>query len=180
MKCLTSTVGNSKLTQLWEHVPFVEAYEEWRSAADISAKIKIYAVSLTSHVCYNTLYGSCVPFKMFNDDSWSNTRLTRIDNVLFAYHSKEGLMWYNPVANQWSIIYGLRVINAQSVALVEYHERLVLMWTEVGDTNGDTKKLLLTIISLKKTETWFSRVAYPFLILRNIPQGYEFQFCVPI
>ncbi|CAL9245600.1 unnamed protein product [Arabidopsis halleri] len=114
----------------------------------------------------------------FVDGICSKTRLIATGNILVGYSLEIGLMWYDESHNQWENVFDFIPLKARSVVISEYNGKLGILWTMLGDENGMTKKLYLTTLALKKTKGGITGVADPYMILGEIPQRFEFRFCV--
>ncbi|CAH8335750.1 unnamed protein product [Eruca vesicaria subsp. sativa] len=135
-------------TQTWEPAPSLEEEMNWLSAATVSLDRKVCALMLVGAytVCYDTRDGSCTEFKLMIDEWWK-TGACVVDNVLYVYYGRFGLMWYDTEMTVWRVVIGLEHLKkVRSVGLAEYYGKLAVLWKE--HSGGATKEIWCRMIGL--------------------------------
>lgn len=106
----------------WEiaPIPKIEHKHCWISEAKVSIDRKVCAFNrLFGYMsCYNSRDGSYETLELPNDQWW-NTGKCVIENVLYIYLSKFGLMWYDSQLLRWRVVYGLDLVEARCVGMAE-------------------------------------------------------------
>ncbi|CAF2280730.1 unnamed protein product, partial [Brassica napus] len=146
-------------TEAWEPAPSLEEEMTWLSAATVSLDRKVCALMLVGAcaVCYDTRDGSCTEFKM-KIEEWWKTGACVIDNVLYVYYGRPGLMWYDTKMRVWRVVTGLGDLKkVRSVGMVEYYGKLAVLWKE--HSGGATKEIWCRMISLERSEDGISGTA---------------------
>lgn len=176
-------------TETWEQAPIYEPQARmnlYYSPASASIDDKVYALHCMPrgrNPCYyDTRVGSCEFFESCSYDKLWKTCMCVIDNVLYLYDSKLGLMWYDSTLTQWGEVSGLDLNIVQqsvgvaeydenkAVGMAEYHGKLAFVWIKPG--GGAVNEIWGTRIALARTETGFDGTAEPFQLLGTVPRRY--------
>lgn len=143
----------------WEPAPDPEEDMSWLSAAAVSLDRKVCALMLVGAytLCYDPRDGSCTSFKI-KIAEWWKTGACVIDNVLYIYYSRFGLMWYDSKRTRWRVVTGLDDLKRiRSVGMAEYYGKLALLWKE--HDGGATKEIWCRMIALDRSGDGISGTA---------------------
>ncbi|KAG2308327.1 hypothetical protein Bca52824_028075 [Brassica carinata] len=160
-------------TQTWEPAPSLEEEMTWLSAATVSLDRKVCALKLVGAyaLCYDTRDGSCTSFKL-KIDEWWKTGACVIDNVLYVYYARLGLMWYDSERALWRGVTGLDDLKkVRSVGMAEYYGKLALLWKE--HSGGATKDIWCRMIALNRSEDGISGTAESAQLLGSFPRCFR-------
>ncbi|KAG2259313.1 hypothetical protein Bca52824_078607 [Brassica carinata] len=105
-----------------------------------------------------------------------------MNNVLYVYYARFGLMWYDSQLRLWRVVNGLSHLNkVRSVAMAEYHGKLAFLWEddEVG-VSGETKEVWCRMIALERSEGEVRGIAEASQLLGSVPRGYRLQHCLSV
>ncbi|XP_010413052.1 PREDICTED: F-box/kelch-repeat protein At2g44700-like [Camelina sativa] len=169
-------------TEAWERAP--SPHEEdsriWIHGTGAPLDRKVCAVSLFGGLtCYDTRDGSCetseLPF-----GKWWNTGVCVIDNVLYVYFFRFGLMWYDTELRLWRVVFGLDLGEAQGVAMAEYYGKLALLWEKPSHFCRGSKEIWCRMIGLARSEEGFNGAAEPSQLLRIVPRTFSFHHCLSV
>ncbi|XP_024014235.1 putative F-box/kelch-repeat protein At4g02310 [Eutrema salsugineum] len=74
-----------------------------------------------------------------------------IENVLYTYKSRFGLMWFDSKYKEWRVVNGLKLSDGyvSKVAMAEYYGMLALLWERWGEKMN--KEIWCSMISLDKS-----------------------------
>ncbi|CAH8265966.1 unnamed protein product [Arabidopsis lyrata] len=89
--------------------------------------------------CYNSRDGSYETLELPNDQWW-NTGKCVIENVLYIYLSKFGLIWYDSQLLRWRVVYGLDLVEARCVGMAEYYGKLAFLWEKPSLKSSESKE----------------------------------------
>ncbi|XP_018438976.2 F-box/kelch-repeat protein At2g44700-like [Raphanus sativus] len=172
-------------TQTWElaHVP--EDQDWWRSAAaTVSLNRKVCALCFSDDAieCYDTRDGSCESLGLPTKGKWLwGTGACVMNNVLYVYNARFGLMWYDSEMRLWRAISGLTHLNkVWSVAMAEYYGKLAFLWEEEVAGRGEMKEVWCRMIALERSEGEVHGIAEAPQLLGSVPRGYRLQHCLSV
>ncbi|VVB09425.1 unnamed protein product [Arabis nemorensis] len=169
-------------TQTWELAPNPEEEEEWISSANVSLDKKVYALTSYGDIAlhYDTRDGSCGSFELIKD-KWWRTGVCVMDNMLYVYYARFGLMWYDFELMLWRVVYGLDVLKSVgSVGMAEYYGKLAFLWEESCDVSSETKEIWCRMIGLVRSEKGIHGTSEPSRLLGIVPRGYRMQQCLSV
>ncbi|ESQ28054.1 hypothetical protein EUTSA_v10018745mg [Eutrema salsugineum] len=158
-------------TQTWEPAPIPE--ESVR---------KLCALTITNDIvhCYDSRDGSCESFEVPNDEWW-RTGVCVIENVLYVYYARFGLMWYDSKLMLWRVVFGLRNLNkVRSVGMAECYGKMAFLWEESRDVSSETKEIWCRLIALNRSEAGIRGTAGASKLLGNVPRGYRLEHCLSL
>ncbi|EOA25748.1 hypothetical protein CARUB_v10019110mg [Capsella rubella] len=171
-------------TQTWEAAPVPEERGcfTWITAAKVSVDKKVCALSfrLGGMTCYDTRDGSCERIEL-PDDKWWKTGVCVIDNVLYVYFSRLGLMWYDTKLMVWRVVNGLDLGKSGCVAMGEYYGKLAFVWEEPSLVNGERKNIWCRLIGLLRSDEGIDgSIAEGSQFLRTVPSSFSFYHCLSL
>ncbi|XP_010512850.1 PREDICTED: F-box/kelch-repeat protein At2g44700-like [Camelina sativa] len=169
-------------TQTWEAAPIPEADGRfvWSCAANFSLDRKVCALSSgRGTTCYDPRDGSCETFELPDGYRWK-TGVCVIDNVLFVYFFRYGLMWYDTQLRLWRVVYGLDIGKAGSVAMAEYYGKLAFLWVNRSLLCPESKEIWCRMIGLDRNESGTHGTAEPSQLLWIVPRDYNMCRCLSL
>ncbi|KAJ4890825.1 F-box/kelch-repeat protein [Raphanus sativus] len=172
-------------TQTWELAPVPEDQEWWwTAAATVSLKRKVCALRFSGNAikCYDTRDGSCESLGLpAKGELLCRTGACVMNNVLYVYYARFGLMWYDSDMRLWRVISGLSHLKkVQSVAMAEYYGKLAFLWEEEVGVGGETKEVWCRMIALERSEGEVRGIAEAPQLLGSVPRGYRLQHCLSV
>ncbi|XP_023640001.1 F-box/kelch-repeat protein At2g44700 isoform X1 [Capsella rubella] len=160
-------------TQTWEAAPIPDAIGRfiWICGANVSLDRKVCAISVHGGmVCYDTRDGSCERSELPND-TWWKSGVCVIDNVLYVYFSRFGLMWYDTELLLWRVVYGLDLGKTQYVGMAQYYGMLAFIWEKPRLDCRKDKEIWCRMIVLDRIiETGIHGTAEPSQLLGIFPR----------
>ncbi|XP_010512885.1 PREDICTED: F-box/kelch-repeat protein At2g44700-like [Camelina sativa] len=169
--------------EAWE--PALRPHEEesriWTYGIGAPLDRKVCAVSFVQGLtCYDTRDGSCesseLPFGM-----WWRSGVCVIDNVLFVYFTRFGLMWYDTELRLWRVVYDLDLDKPLGfVAMDEYYGKLAFLWRKPSLLFPGSIEIWCRMIGLARSEAGFSGAAEPSQLLRIVPPTFSFNHCLSV
>lgn len=170
-------------TQTWETAPRPNPERLFHATADVSLDRKVCALlSLGAIVvCYDpSRDGTCTSF-VLPKDKWWETGVCVIDNVLYVYYARFGLMWYDTELKVWRVVNGLDDMKkVRSVAMAEYYGKLAFLWREYGVVGGVRKEIWCRMIALDRSEEGINGIAESGQLMGSVPRGYKLQHCLSV
>ncbi|KFK33076.1 hypothetical protein AALP_AA6G327200 [Arabis alpina] len=173
-------------TQTWEQAHDPEGEEEyipWISSVTVSLDKKVYALIACDDIAihYDTRDGSCGSLKLVRDRWWRSGACV-MDNVLYVYYQRFGLMWYDFEMMLWRVVFGLDVVKKVGcVGMAKYYGKLAFLWEEDGDgASSETKEIWCRIIDLVRCEEGIHGIAEPSRVLGSVPRGYRMHQCLSV
>ncbi|CAN6852893.1 unnamed protein product [Brassica oleracea] len=170
-------------TQTWEPAPRPNPERLFHATADVSLDRKVCALMSLGAivVCYDTRDGSCTGFELPRKDKWWKTGVCVIDNVLYVYYARFGLMWYDTELKLWRVVNGLDGMKkVRSVAMAEYYGKLAFLWKGYGVVGGVRKEVWCRMIALDRSEGGIDGTAEPAQLMGSVPRGYKLQHCLSV
>ncbi|XP_023640002.1 F-box/kelch-repeat protein At2g44700 isoform X2 [Capsella rubella] len=167
-------------TQTWEAAPIPDAIGRfiWICGANVSLDRKVCAISVHGGmVCYDTRDGSCERSELPND-TWWKSGVCVIDNVLYVYFSRFGLMWYDTELLLWRVVYGLDLGKTQYVGMAQYYGMLAFIWEKPSLVSGESKEIWFRMIGLLRSDVGIHET--PSQLLGVVPCGYRLQHCLSL
>ncbi|KAJ4890826.1 F-box/kelch-repeat protein [Raphanus sativus] len=172
-------------TQTWElaHVP--EDQDWWRSAAatvSLNRKVCVPRFSDNAIKCYDTRDGSCESLDCPTKGEFlCRTGACVMNNVLYVYYARFGLMWFDSEMRLWRVVNGLTHLNnRRSVAVAEYYGKLAFLWEEEVGVSGETKEVWCRMIALERSEGEVRGIAEAPQLLGSVPRWYRLQYCLSV
>ncbi|KAF8085558.1 hypothetical protein N665_0663s0005 [Sinapis alba] len=171
-------------TQTWETAPIPGEEMTWLSSATVSLDRKVCSLMRDGDytVWYDTKDGSCESFALPND-KWWKTSVCVIDNVLYVYYARFGLMWYDTKLRLWRVVNDLNHLKkVRSVGMGEYYGKLALLWREYDwvflakkkkeydGFSGEQKEIWCRMIALDRSEDGISGTAESPKLLGSVPR----------
>ncbi|KAG2308328.1 hypothetical protein Bca52824_028076 [Brassica carinata] len=169
-------------TQTWEPAPVPGERMSWLATATVSLDRKICVLMLAGAytVCYDTKDGSCESFDL-PKDKWWKAGVCVMDNVLYIYYARFGLMWYDTKLRLWRVVTGLdHLKKVRSVGMGEYYGKLALLWKERDGFSGEKKEIWCRMIALGRCEEGISGNAESAQLLGSVPRGYRMDHCLSV
>ncbi|CAN7060530.1 unnamed protein product, partial [Brassica rapa subsp. trilocularis] len=168
-------------TEAWEPAPTPVPKEEktWLASVTVSLDRKVCALMLVGAytVCYDPWDGSCDSFAL-PEDKWWKTGVCVMENVLYVYYARFGLMWYDTELRLWRVVNGLdHVKKVRSVGMAEYYGKVALLWKEHG---GCGKEIWCRMIAMGKCEEGVKGTAESAQLLGSVPDGYRMDHCLSV
>ncbi|XP_019101991.1 PREDICTED: F-box/kelch-repeat protein At2g44700-like [Camelina sativa] len=125
---------------------------------------------------YDTRDGSCQRSEM-PKDNWRHSGTCVIDNVLYLYFSRFGLMWYDTQLMIWRVVYGFDLGKSQCVGIAEYYGKLAILWEKPSPVNRESKEIWCTMIGL---HVGIHGAAEPSQLLGIVPHCYIMRCCLSV
>ncbi|XP_010512884.1 PREDICTED: F-box/kelch-repeat protein At2g44700-like [Camelina sativa] len=169
-------------TQTWEEALIPERQERftWITPAKVSVDRKVCALSFHHGMtAYDPIDGSCETFELPNDN-WGKTAVCVIDNVLFVYFFRFGLMWFDSQLMLWRVVNDLDLDTPQGVAMAEYYGKLAFLWERPSLLFRGSKEIWCIMIGLARSEEGFNGAAEPSQLLRIVPHSYSLYHCLSL
>lgn len=169
-------------TQTWEvaPIPGEKGSHIWISSVNVSFDRKVCALTFREEmISYDTRDGSCERSELPND-KWWKTGVCVIDNVLYVYFSRFGLMWYDSQLMLWRVVYGLDLGKAQSVGMAEYYGKLAFLWEKPSLVNSENEEIWCRMIGLVRSEVGIHGTATPSQLLEIVPHCYKMWHCLSL
>uniref|UniRef100_M4ER04 F-box domain-containing protein n=1 Tax=Brassica campestris TaxID=3711 RepID=M4ER04_BRACM len=172
-------------TQTWELAPVPEDQGWWWSwAPTVSLNRKVCALRVSGNArCYDPRDGSCESLGLPSKDKWlCRTGACVMNNVLYVYYARFGLMWYDYEMRLWRVVSGLSHLKkVRSVAMAEYYGKLAFLWedVEVG-VSGKTKEVWCRMIALERSERGVHGIAEASQLLGSVLRGYILHHCLSV
>ncbi|XP_010518074.1 PREDICTED: F-box/kelch-repeat protein At2g44630-like [Camelina sativa] len=169
-------------TQTLEAAPIPEADGRfvWSCAASFSLDRKVCAlISGRGMTCYDPRDGSCETPEL-PKDRWCKGGVCVIDNVLFVYFFRFGLMWYDSQLMLWRVVYGLDIGKAGCVAMAEYYGKLAFLWVNRSLLCPKSKEIWCRMIGFDRNESGIHGTAEPSQLLRIVPRDYNMSHCLSL
>ncbi|CAG7866608.1 unnamed protein product, partial [Brassica rapa] len=177
-------------TQTWELAPVPEDQGWWWSSAPtVSLNRKVCALRVSGNArCYDPRDGSCESLGLATKDKWLwRTGACVMNNVLYVYYARFGLMWYDYEMRLWRVVGGLSHLKkVRSVAMAEYYGKLAVLWedVEVG-VSGETKSTIIAevwcrMIALERSERGVHGIAEASQLLGSVLRGYMLHHCLSV
>ncbi|KAF8048391.1 hypothetical protein N665_2532s0006 [Sinapis alba] len=182
-------------TRTWELAPVPKDQEDWwgsTSAVSLNRKLCTLSFSEISK-CYDTRDGSCERLGLPKGIKWC---WSVMNNLLYVYYARFGLMWYDSELRLWRVVNGLNHLNkVRSVAMAEYYGKLALLWVEekVGvsgekflweeeevGVSGETKEVWCRMIALEKSEGEVHGIAEAPQLLGSVPRVCRLKHCLSV
>ncbi|ESQ46109.1 hypothetical protein EUTSA_v10000554mg [Eutrema salsugineum] len=153
-------------TQTWEVGPlssqggiqYRERFMEHGAivAEAVAADGKVYGMTYREgcHIIYNAKDGTCETFEMANEDTWRRGGVCVIANVIYAYYSNFGLMWYDSKEKVWRVVQGLKLDESIDipVGMVDCNGQLAFLWEDCSNISDTTKKKIwCTMVVLERS-----------------------------
>ncbi|XP_010413024.1 PREDICTED: F-box/kelch-repeat protein At2g44630-like [Camelina sativa] len=169
-------------TQTWEEalIPERQGRFTWITPAKVSVDRKVCALSFHHGMtAYDPRDGSCETFELPNDN-WCKTGVCVIENVLYVYFSRFGLMWYDTQLMLWRVVYDLDLGKPQGVAMAEYYGKLAFLWEMPSLLFRGSKEIWCRMIGLDRSEEGFNGAAELSQLLRIVPHSYSLYHCLSL
>ncbi|XP_010507714.1 PREDICTED: F-box/kelch-repeat protein At2g44700-like [Camelina sativa] len=172
-------------TQTWEAAPTPDEKESciWKYGVNVTLDRKVYALCPREVTTYDTRDGSCQRSEMLNDE-WLATGKCVIDNLLYVYFSRFGLMWYDSKLMLWKVVYGLDLGKPQGyIAMAEYYGKLAFLWEEEKQSlvsSDESKEIWCRMIVLLRSDVGIHGTSEPSQLLGTVPHGYEMCHCLSL
>uniref|UniRef100_M4EZL8 F-box domain-containing protein n=1 Tax=Brassica campestris TaxID=3711 RepID=M4EZL8_BRACM len=166
-------------TETWEPAPVPKEEKTWLASVTVSLDRKVCALMLVGAytVCYDPWDGSCDSFAL-PEDKWWKTGVCVMENVLYVYYARFGLMWYDTKLRVWRVVNGLdHVKKVRSVGMAEYYGKVALLWKEHG---GCGKGIWCRMIAMGKCEEGVKGTAESAQLLGSVPDGYRMDHCLSV
>ncbi|XP_018481796.2 F-box/kelch-repeat protein At2g44700-like [Raphanus sativus] len=166
----------------WETAPIPGERMSWLTTAAVSLDRKVCALMLGGDyaVCYDTKDGSCESFDL-PEDRWWKAGACVMDNVLYVYYARFGLMWYDTELMLWRVVSGLDDLKkVRSVGMAEYYGKLALLWKEHDGFSADKKEIWCRMIALGRCEEGVSGAAESAKLLGCVPRGSRLDHCLSV
>ncbi|KAJ4876706.1 F-box/kelch-repeat protein [Raphanus sativus] len=166
----------------WEHAPRPELESSFLATANVSLDRKVCALMSVAEitVCYDTRDGSCEVFGL-PKDKWWRTGVCVIDNVLYVYYARFGLMWYDTELKLWRVVTGLDDLKkVRSVAMAEYYGKMAFLWRDFAVVGGVMKEVWCRMIALDRSEEGINGTAESGQLMGSVPRGYRLQHCLSV
>ncbi|KAF8107165.1 hypothetical protein N665_0126s0081 [Sinapis alba] len=169
-------------TLTWEPAPSPDKERLSFSTADVSLDRKVCALmsggAIT--VCYDPSDGSCDVFDL-PKDKWWKTGVCVMDNLLYVYYGRFGLMWYDTELKLWRVVNGLDDLKkVRSVAMAEYYGKMALLWRDLACVGSATKEVWCRMIGLERSEGGIDGTAEAAQLMGSVPCEYRFQHCLSV
>ncbi|KAF3518497.1 hypothetical protein DY000_02061891 [Brassica cretica] len=101
-----------------------------------------------------------------------------MENVLYVYYARFGLMWYDTELRVWRVVNGLSdVKKVRSIGMAEYYGKVALLWKEHG---GCGKEIWCRMIAMGKCEEGVKGTAESAQLLGSVPDGYRMDNCLSV
>ncbi|AEC10449.1 Galactose oxidase/kelch repeat superfamily protein [Arabidopsis thaliana] len=168
-------------TQTWEAAPIPKAKDrnEWFTHASVSLDRKVYALNSREYMnSYDTRDGSYQRYTI-PEDNWWKTGKCVIDNVLFVYFLRFGLMWYDSELMLWRVVYGLDLDKARCIGIGEYYGKLAFIWGKPSNVS-ESKEIWCRMIGLLRSEVGIHGTEEPSQLLRIVPNNYSLRHCLSL
>ncbi|CAH8360675.1 unnamed protein product [Eruca vesicaria subsp. sativa] len=170
-------------TQTWELAPFPEDQRSWWGlAATVSLNRKVCTLRYFDNVakCYDTRDGSCESFGLPKGDWLGRTGACVMNNVLYVYYARFGLMWFDSELEMWRVVDGLTRLKKvwSVVAMAEYYGKMALLWED--KVGGERKDVWCRMVSLERSEEGVQGIAEASQLLGSVPRGYRLQHCLSV
>ncbi|CAN6900505.1 unnamed protein product, partial [Brassica oleracea] len=172
-------------TQTWELAPVPEDQGWWWSSAPpVSLNRKVCALPVSGNArCYDPRDGSCESLGLATKDKWLwRTGACVMNNVLYVYYARFGLMWYDSEMRLWRVVGGLSHLKkVRSVAMAEYYGNLTFLWEDDGvGVSGEMKEVWCRMIALERKEEGVDGMAEASQLLGSVLRGYRFHHCLSV
>ncbi|CAH8336496.1 unnamed protein product [Eruca vesicaria subsp. sativa] len=170
-------------TQTWELTPSPDEERLAFSTANVSLDRKVcgfmYLAAIT--ICYDPRDGSCEVFDL-PKDRWWETGVCVMDNVLYVYYARLGLMWYDTELGLWRVVNGLDDMKkVRSVAMGEYYGKMAFLWEDSACVGCAMKEVWCRMIGLVRSEEGgIVGNAEPAQLMGSVPSGYRLQHCLSV
>ncbi|KAG2259278.1 hypothetical protein Bca52824_078572 [Brassica carinata] len=172
-------------TQTWELAPVPEEQGWWwSSTVTVSLNRKVCALSFSNNAkCYDTRDGSCESLGLPTKGKWlCRAGACVMNNVLYVYYARFGLMWYDSEMRLWRVVNGLSHLNkVRSVAMAEYYGKLAFLWEDDEvRISGEMKEVWCRMIALERSEGEVHGIAEAAQLLGSVPHAYRLQHCLSV
>ncbi|CAH8323750.1 unnamed protein product [Eruca vesicaria subsp. sativa] len=138
----------------------------------------MYVAAIT--ICYDPRDGSCEVFDL-PKDRWWETGVCVMDNVLYVYYVRFGLMWYDTGMKLWRVVNGLDDMKkVRSVAMAEYYGKMAFLWKDFAFVGCATEEVWCRMIGLERSEEGIKGTAEPAQLMGSVPRGYMLQHCLSV
>ncbi|CAL9236931.1 unnamed protein product, partial [Arabidopsis halleri] len=169
-------------TQTWEAAPIPDAKGrfKWIGSENVSLDRKVCALSFhAGMVSYDPRDGSCQR-SLMPIDKWWKTGMCVIDNVLYVYYTRFGLMWYESELLLWRVVYGLDLGKARCVGMSEYYGKLAFLWEKPSLVDSESKEIWCRMIGLLRGEIGIHGTEEPSQLLGSVPSRYSLHHCLSL
>ena len=155
----------------------------WSSAPTVSWNRKVCALRVSGNArCYDPIDGSCESLGLATKDKWLwRTGACVMNNVLYVYYARFGLMWYDSEMRLWRVVSGLSHLKkVRSVAMAEYYGKLAFLWEDDEvSVSGEMKEVWCRMIALEGKEG-VDGMAEASQLLGSVLRGYRFHHCLSV
>ncbi|KAG2331107.1 hypothetical protein Bca52824_002287 [Brassica carinata] len=169
-------------TQTWERAPSPELEGSFLATANVSLDRKVCKLMAAGDVAvfYDTRDGSCEVFDL-PKDKWWRTGVCVMDNVMYVYYARFGLMWYDTGVKLWRVVNRLDGLKkVRGVAMAEYYGKMAFLWREYGVVGGAMKEVWCRMIALERSEEGISGTAESGQLMGSVPRGFRLQHCLSV
>ncbi|KAJ4890824.1 F-box/kelch-repeat protein [Raphanus sativus] len=173
-------------TQTWELADVPDDQGWWWSAVAIaSLNRKVCAFNFSDNArlkCYDPRDGSCESLGLPTEGKLlCRTGACVMNNVLYVYYARLGLMWFDSEMRLWRVVSGLSHLNkVRSVAMAEYYGKMAFLWEDEIGVVGETKEVWCRMIALERREGEVRGIAEAPQLLGSVPRGYRLQHCLSV
>ncbi|CAH8335129.1 unnamed protein product [Eruca vesicaria subsp. sativa] len=173
-------------TQTWEPAPIPAEpnRDVWcLPTANVSLDRKVCALRSAESItiCYDPRDGSCEAFDLPRD-KWWRTGVCVMDNVLYVYYARFGLMWYDTELGLWRVVKGLDDMKkVRSVAMGEYYGKMAFLWRDFAFVGCAMKEVWCRMICLERSEEGgIVGNAEPGELMGSVPRGHKLEDCLSV
>ncbi|CAN6906680.1 unnamed protein product [Brassica oleracea] len=175
---------SSRADRTWELAPVPEDQGWWWSSAPpVSLNRKVCALPVSGNArCYDPRDGSWESLGLATKDKWLwRTGACVMNNVLYVYYARFGLMWYDSEMRLWRVVSGLSHLKkVRSVAMAEYYGKLAFLWEDDEvSVSGEMKEVWCRMIALEGKEG-VDGMAEASQLLGSVLRGYRFHHCLSV
>ncbi|KAL0653615.1 hypothetical protein Bca4012_096306 [Brassica carinata] len=139
-------------------------------------KTKVCALPVSGNArCYDPRDGSWESLGLATKDKWLwRTGACVMNNVLYVYYARFGLMWYDSEMRLWRVVSGLSHLKkVRSVAMAEYYGKLAFLWEDDEvSVSGEMKEVWCRMIALEGKEG-VDGMAEASQLLGSVLRGYS-------